>query len=77
MEIHAAHEKYINIVKEPYREVTVQVKTDILIRKFQIKKGVRQVDTLPPNIFIAALEEILKRVNTDTDIKINGEYSTI
>jgi hypothetical protein len=37
--------------------------------KFQIKKCFRQGDTLSPQIFIAALEEIIKRVNTDTPLK--------
>jgi hypothetical protein len=73
MERHGAHEKYINIIKETYREGTAQVKTDILSRKFQIKKGVRQGDTLSPQMFIAALEEIFKRVNTDTGLNINGQ----
>jgi hypothetical protein len=41
MERHGAHEKYINIIEEAYREGLVQVKTDILSRKFQIKKYVR------------------------------------
>ena len=36
-------------------------------------RGVRQGDTLSSAMFTAALEEIFKRVNTETGININGE----
>ena len=36
-------------------------------------KGVRQGDTLSPVIFTSAMEEIFKRANIETGIKINGE----
>ena len=35
-------------------------------------KGVRQGDTLSPIMFIAAVEEIFKRMEWDSGINING-----
>lgn len=66
-------EKYINIIKETYKNGTAQVRTESLSRKFNILKGVRQGDTLSPVMFTAALEEIFKRIETESGIKINGE----
>ena len=66
-------EKYINIINETYKNGTAQVRTESLSRKFNILKGVRQGDTLSPVMFTAALEEIFKRIETESGIKINGE----
>ena len=70
---HGVEEKYINIMKEIYNNGTAQVRTESLSRKFKILKGVRQGDTLSPVLFTAALEEIFRRMETETGIKINGE----
>ena len=70
---HGVHKKYINILKEMYKGGTAQIRTETLSRKIKITKGVRQGDTLSPVMFTSALEEIFKRVNIETGVKINGE----
>lgn len=65
---------YINIIKDAYTNSTAQIQTDLLSRKIDIHKGVRQGDTLSPNLFTAALQEIFKRVEFEgKGIKIQGE----
>ena len=65
---------YINIIRDAYTNRTAQIQTDVLSRKIDINKGVRQGDTLSPNLFTAALQEIFKRVDFEgKGIKIQGE----
>ena len=70
---HSVEEKYINILKETYDGGTAQVRNESLSRKITIMKGVRQGDTLSPVMFKAALEEILRRIEVEVGININGE----
>ena len=70
---HGVHKKYINIVKEMYKGGTAQIRTETLSRKIKITKCVPQGDTLSPVMFTSALEEIFKRLNIETGVKINGE----
>ena len=42
-----------------------------LSRKINIMKGVRQEDTLSPDMFTLAVEETFKRVNIKTGVMIN------
>ena len=69
---HGVQEKYINIIKEPYAEGTVQVRTEKLNGKFKIMKGVLHGDTLSPVMFTAAVREIFEGMNTEAGINING-----
>ena len=65
---------YINTLTNVYTDGTAQIRTDKLSEKFKIERGVRQGDTLSPNLFTAALEEIFKRTSLDqSGITINGE----
>ena len=73
MEKHGVPAKTLNIVKETYRNGTAQIKTEKTSEKIQIQKGVRQGDTLSPVMFTAAIEEIFKRIPSETGIKINGQ----
>ena len=47
-------------------------KTEQLITKIKIMKGVRQGDTLSPAVFRAAVEDIFKRMNIEAGINVNG-----
>ena len=69
---HGVQEKYINIIKETYTEGTAQIRTEKRSGKKKIMKGVYQGDTLSPEMFIAAVEEICKRMNIEAGINING-----
>ena len=60
------------MLKEAYQNGTAQVETEKLSRKISIMKGVRQDDTLSRNMFIAAVEEICKRIEWDSGMNING-----
>ena len=43
--------------------------------KFHRARGVRQGDTISPNIFTAAVENVFKRLNWDENgILVDGEY---
>ena len=67
-------EVYINITKDVYTNSTAQIQTDVLSWKSDLNKGDRQGDTLSPNLFTAALQEILERVDFEgKGIKIQGE----
>ena len=44
----------------------------VFSKEIRIEKGVRQGDTLSPNLFTAALEEIFKRTITQKGIRVNG-----
>ena len=71
LKVHGVQEKYINIIKETYAEGTAQIRTKKLSGNIKIMKGVRQGDT-PTVMFTAAVEEILKRMNIEAGISING-----
>ena len=43
------------------------------MKKIEIRKGVRQGDTLSPALFTAGLEEIFRRIDVEAGININGE----
>ena len=66
-------EKYINIIKETYREGTAHVRTEKLSGKIKIIKSIRQGETLSPVMFTAAVEEIFIRMNIEAGININGD----
>ena len=56
-------EVFIKTIKDAYTNSTVEIQTDVLSRKIDINKGVRQGDTLSQNFFTTALQEIFKRVD--------------
>ena len=69
---HNVQEKYINIAKVTDTKGTAQVRTEKLKGNIKIMKGVRQGDTLLPVVFTVAVEEILKMMNIEAGINING-----
>ena len=73
LEKHGVPSKIINIIKETKTDGTAQIRTEKLSEKIKIQKGVRQGDTLSPVIFIAVVEEIFKKIPSDSGININGQ----
>lgn len=66
---------YIELLKEIYTESTVTVHLHKESDKIQIKRGVRQGDTISPRLFTATLENIFRSLDwEEKGIKINGEY---
>ena len=72
LEQHSIPGKLINTLTEAYQNGTVQAKAEKLSRKINIMEGVRQGGTLSPIMFIAAVEEIFKRIEWDSGKNIKG-----
>ena len=72
LRVYGVQEKYINIIKETYTEGIAQIRTKKLTGKIKIMKGVRQGDTLSPEMFTAAVKEIFKRMNIEAGINTSG-----
>jgi endonuclease/exonuclease/phosphatase family metal-dependent hydrolase len=75
LEKHQIPTVYIETLASMYRNGTAQVKVDNNMSKpFDIRRGVRQGDTLSPNMFNSGLEQVFRRLNwQDKGININGE----
>ena len=75
LEKHQIPTVYIEKLASMYRNGTAQVKVDNNMSKpFDIRRGVRQGDTLSPNMFNSGLEQVFRRLNwQDKGININGE----
>ncbi len=62
-------------MKDIYRDSTATIQLHKKSRKFPIRKGVRQGDTISPKLFTACLEEVFKKLEwDDMGLKIDGEY---
>ena len=72
------HEGYISILLDIYTNATAKIHIDKDVSKeVKIQRGVRQGDTISPNIFTAALEEVFKRSDLEQKgIDIDGEKLT-
>ena len=67
-------EAYIKMIKDADTKSTAQIPTDMLGRKLDTNKVVEEGDTLSPNLFTAAMQEIFKRGDFEAKgIKIQGE----
>ena len=67
---------YIKLLKDIYTNssVTVTLQKE-KSQKINVKRGVRQGDTISPKLFTATLEDIFRKINWDTKgLKIDGEY---
>lgn len=67
--------RYKNLMEYIYNHATSQVKIteEQITNKIQIKKGVRQGDTISPKLFTLALEDMFKRLMwQNKGINING-----
>jgi len=75
LEEHQVPTAYLETIASMYRRCTSQVRIDNdLSKPFEIRRGVRQGDTLSPNMFNSGLEQLFRRLNwQDKGININGE----
>ena len=69
-------EKYVKIVEEISKDCHAEI--DFLGEpcRIEIKKGVRQGDTISPKLFVAALESLFRRFKWGNGIRIDGESLT-
>ena len=66
---------YIELLKEFYNNSSMKCHLHKESSKVNIKRGVRQGDTISPKLFTAALESIFRRLTWETrGLKIDGEY---
>ncbi|GFR93878.1 endonuclease-reverse transcriptase [Elysia marginata] len=71
------NENYIQILENIYKNATARIHIDNLRSEpFPINRGVRQGDPISPKLFIAAIEEILKKSELSNGINIDGEILT-
>lgn len=69
--------RYSNLIKYIYEHATlhVRVEEDWMMEKVQIKRSVRQGDTISPKLFTLALEDVFKSLSWDRKgINVNGNY---
>ena len=67
--------RYIEIIREMYRNLEARVKTDKTGKYFRIKRGVRQGDPLSALLFNCVLESVFREMNwVGIGIHINGKY---
>ena len=66
---------YIELLKEIYTNSFITVHLHKESNKINIRRGVRQGDTISPKLFMAAIESIFRRLTWETrGLKIDGEY---
>lgn len=66
--------KYIQILKNIYKNSTARIKLEKEGPRIQIERGVRQGDPVSPKLFTAVLEEVFRQLNWDRyGLMINGE----
>jgi hypothetical protein len=69
LEEHQIPTAYLETIKYMYRTCTSQVRmNNDLSKSFEIRRGVRQGDTLSPNMFNSGLEQVFRRLNNKTFI---------
>lgn len=67
------HCKYINLIKNIYKNSTSRIRLESIGEWFKINKGVRQGDPLSPKLFAATLESVFKKLQWESfGISING-----
>ena len=64
---------YINILRKIYKETKAVIRMEGESKPFQVKRGVRQGDTISPKLSTAALEEVFKTLEwNEKGVQING-----
>lgn len=67
--------RYIEILKEIYKNSKAVVKLEGKGEPFDIRRGVKQGDPISPNLFTALLEYIFRQLDWENKgINLNGEY---
>ncbi|XP_050312881.1 uncharacterized protein LOC126747946 [Anthonomus grandis grandis] len=72
--------RYKQLLKHIYENATITVKIseEIETNKMQIKRGVRQGDTISPKLFTLALEGVFKTLDwNERGIKIDGKHLSL
>ena len=68
-------EPYISLLKSIYTDATATIHINDDVVTINVKKGMRQGDTISPKLFSTGLEEVFKRLDwSETGIKVNGQY---
>lgn len=66
--------RYITLIDTLYQEATITIQTFDETKPIEVKRGIRQGDTISPKLFTNCLEDSFKLLNWDTlGININGE----
>ena len=66
--------QYQTVLKNKIEDGYIELPKEISIN-INIRRGVRQGDTISPKLFTAALESIFRRLSWETrGMKIDGEY---
>ena len=66
---------HIELLKEIYTNSSMTGHLHKESNKINIRRGVRQGDTISPKLFTAALESIFQRLTWETRrLKVDGEY---
>ena len=69
-------EKYVKIVEDISKESYAEIDFFGEPCRIEIKKGVRQGDTISPKLFVATLESLFRRMKWNEGIRIDGEILT-
>ncbi len=74
MDNQGVNKGYIELLANIYNNATSMIRLDKDSVKFEVKRGVRQGDTISPKLFNAGLEQVFRRLDWDTKgIMVNGE----
>ena len=66
---------YIELLKEIYTNISMTIHLQKESNKINIKRGVRQGDTILPELFTTALESIFRRLTREARcLKTDGKY---
>lgn len=71
---HGVNEAYADLLTNTYNNGYAEIRLERVSRKFPIRRGARQGDTISPKLFNAGLEEVFRKLQWDTvGLRVNGE----